>query len=93
MFSIHPSVPLNPRIAEVFHLMGYTENRGSGIGRILRGYEKYPGRDVTIRADKYSFQVVMDAVITLEDVRDQLFMYRGNRVGELSSHGSRRKRI
>ena len=39
LFSIHPSVPLNPRIAEVFHLMGYTENRGSGIERILGGYE------------------------------------------------------
>ena len=46
-----------------------------------------------IRADRDSFQVTMDAVITLEDVRDQLFMYRGNRAGELSSHGSGRKMI
>lgn len=93
LFSIHPSVPANPRIAEVFHLMGYAGNRGSGIERIFGGYERHPGRDVTIRADRDSFQVTMDAVITLEDVRDQLFMYRGNRAGELSSHGSGRKMI
>lgn len=93
LLSIHPSVPVNPRIAEVFHFMGHTGNRGSGIERMFGGYERYSGRDVTIRADKHSFQVVMDAVITLEDVRDQLFMYRGNRTRELSSHGSGRKMI
>ena len=78
LLSIHPSVPVNPRIADVFHLMGYSENRGSGIERMLGGYKRYPGRDVAIRADRDSFQVAMDAIITLEDVRDQLFMYRGD---------------
>ena len=77
---MHPSVPVNPRIADVFRLMGYTENRDSGIERMFGEYKRYPGRNVTICADKHSFQVAMDAVITLEDVRDQLFMYREDHV-------------
>lgn len=69
----HLSMPVNPKIAYTFFLMGFIENWGRGIERVFKGYDGYEGRGVRIRADRNYFQVEMDAVITLEDVRDQLF--------------------
>lgn len=69
----HLSMPVNPKIAYTFFLMGFIENWGRGIERVFKGYDGYEGRGVRIRADRNYFQVEMDAIITLEDVRDQLF--------------------
>lgn len=66
-------MPVNPRIARVFSMMGLTENRGLGMGRILGCYEDKEDRGVEVRAGPGYFQVTMDAVITLEDIRDRLF--------------------
>ncbi len=64
----HKSEPVNPRIAYVFFLMGLIENWGRGIERIQDGYKGRGDRKVTFEADSYSFQVKMDAIITVEDV-------------------------
>lgn len=78
LLSTHRSVPVNPKIAYTFFLMGFIENWGRGMERILKGYENHPGKNVVIRADRSSFQVTMDAVITLNDIRDQIFTQRSN---------------
>lgn len=64
----HKSEPVNPSIAYVFFLMGLIENWGRGIERIQDGYKGQVDRKVTFEADYYSFQVKMDAIITVDDI-------------------------
>lgn len=65
----HKSEPVNPRIAYVFFLMGLIENWGRGIERIQDGYRGRGDKKVTFEADYYSFQVKLDAVITVDDIK------------------------
>ena len=58
-----PSTRRNPVLADVFNRLGYMERKGSGFGKIIRGYEfqiNYSeGKRPTFRSDRYQFTVVM----------------------------------
>lgn len=68
LISSNKSMPVNPSIAQTFYKMGFIENWGRGIKRVLDGYRDYNDRKVVIDADMYSFQVRMDALITEKEV-------------------------
>lgn len=59
-------VPLtrrNPVLADVFNRLGYMERKGSGVGKIISGYEFQINYDESkrpsFRSDRYQFTVVM----------------------------------
>jgi len=64
----HKSEPPNPHIAYTFFIMGFIENWGRGIERIIDGYSGQIERKVRFDATRSYFEVKLDAVITLEDV-------------------------
>ncbi|MBQ8644634.1 MAG: hypothetical protein IJ469_08280 [Candidatus Methanomethylophilaceae archaeon] len=68
LLSDHRSVPVNPKLAYAFFLMGYIENWGRGIERIRGGYSDHVGNDVVFEAARSYFQVTLDA-ITVRPVR------------------------
>ena len=62
LLSDHRSVPVNPKLAYAFFLMGYIENWGRGIERIRGGYSDHVGKDVVFDAARSYFQVTLDAI-------------------------------
>lgn len=70
LLSEHRSEPHNPKIAYVFFLMGFIENWGRGIERVLEGYENRGEKKVTFDADRNFFEVKLDALITLNEVKN-----------------------
>ena len=62
LLSDHRSVPVNPKLAYAFFLMGYIENWGRGIERIRSGYLDHVGKDVVFDAARSYFQVTLDAI-------------------------------
>ena len=62
LLSDHRSVPVNPKLAYAFFLMGYIVNWGCGIERIRGGYSDHVGKDVVFDAARSYFQVTLDAI-------------------------------
>ena len=58
-----PSTRRNPVLADIFNRLGYMERKGSGFGKIMRGYEVQLNYDQSkkpkFRSDRYQFTVVM----------------------------------
>lgn len=58
-----PSTRRNPVLADVFNRLGYMERKGSGFGKIIKGYEFQINYDESkkplFRSDRYQFTVVM----------------------------------
>ena len=58
-----PSTRRNPVLADVLNRMGYMERKGSGLEKIISGYEFQVNYDDTkkpkFRSDRYQFTVVM----------------------------------
>ena len=58
-----PSTRRNPVLADVLNRMGYMERKGSGLEKIISGYEFQINYDDTkkpiFRSDRYQFTVVM----------------------------------
>ena len=58
-----PSTRRNPVLADIFNRLGYMERKGSGFGKIIRGYEVQLNYDQSkkpkFRSDRYQFTVVM----------------------------------
>ena len=67
LLSSHKSEPVNPKLAYAFFVAGFIENWGRGIEKIQ---EEYSGSDkqVLFKAGHNFFQVIMDAIITLDDI-------------------------
>lgn len=69
LISEHKSEPPNPHIAYTFFIMGFIENWGRGIERIIDGYSGQVERKVRFDATRSYFEVKLDAVITLKDIQ------------------------
>ena len=58
-----PSTRRNPVLADIFNRLGYMERKGSGLGKIIGGYEFQINYDESkkpsFRSDRYQFTVVM----------------------------------
>ena len=58
-----PSTRRNPVLADVLNRLGYMERKGSGLEKIISGYEFQINYDDTkkpiFRSDRYQFTVVM----------------------------------
>lgn len=58
-----PSTRRNPVLADVFNRLGYMEQKGSGFGKIISGYEfqiNYnESKKPSFRSDRYQFTVIM----------------------------------
>ena len=58
-----PSTRRNPVLADVLNRLGYMERKGSGLGKIISGYEFQKNytesKKPTFRSDRYQFTVIM----------------------------------
>lgn len=58
-----PSTRRNPVLADIFNRLGYMERKGSGLGKIIGGYEFQINYDESkkpsFRSNRYQFTVVM----------------------------------
>lgn len=58
-----PSTRRNPVLADIFNRLGYMERKGSGLGKIIGGYEFQINYDESkkpsFRSERYQFTVVM----------------------------------
>ena len=68
LLSTHDSVPINPKIANAFYISGFIENWGRGIQRIVDGYSEDKDKLPEFQVSNSSFQVILKALITPQDV-------------------------
>lgn len=78
-----PSTRRNPVLADVLNRLGYMEGKGSGLEKIISGYEFQINYDDTkkpiFRSDRYQFTVVMPNLnydvpqdVTKDNLDDQI---------------------